>query len=77
MVFGVTVALFLSAGLEIIFCSELKSKFLKRASLFCSENSNVFIYVENSVFFKYRRVILTHLKNLNSYFENFEISAPL
>ena len=44
---------------------------LKSSLLFCSEHSNLFIYVENSVFFKYRRVIFnfkTHMENLNSYF---------
>ena len=52
----------------------------KSTLLFRSEHLNVFVYVENSVFFKYRRVVFNfkmHVKNLNSIFENFEISAPL
>ena len=39
--------------------------------LICYEHLNVFIYVENSVFFKYKKVTFyfkTHIKNLNSYF---------
>ena len=74
------VSLFVSAGSEVTFCSKLKSKSLKHTLLFCSENSNVFIYVENSVFFKCTSVIFnfkTHVKDLNSYFENFKISATL
>ena len=56
-----------SAGLEIISCS----KSLKSTLPFSSKHVNVFIYVENSVLFKYRRVIFnfkTQMKNLNSYF---------
>ena len=44
---------------------------LKISLLFSSEHLNVFIYVENSVFFKYRRVIFnfkTRMKNLNFLF---------
>ena len=65
LVLGVTVSLFFSAGLEIISCSNS----FKSTLPFCSEH--VFVYVENSVFFKYRRVMSnfkTHMKNLNSYF---------
>ena len=60
-------SLFFSAGLEILSCS----KPLKSTLPFCAEHLNVFIYLENSVFFKYRRVIFNfkkHMKNLNSYF---------
>ena len=63
--FGVTVSLFFSTGSK----SVLNLK--KNTLLFCSEHLNVFIYVENSVFFKYRKVIFnfkTHMKNLNSVF---------
>ena len=66
-IYGVTVSLFFSAGLEIISCS----KSLESTLSFCSGHLNVLIYVKNSVFFKYRRVIFnfkTHMKNLNSYF---------
>ena len=55
-------------------------KSLKSALPFRSEHFNVFIYVENSVFLKYKKVTFnfkTHMKNLNSMFENFEISVPL
>ena len=47
---------------------------------FCSEHLNVFIYIENSVFFKYRRVTFnfkTHMKKSEFLFLRILKQAPL
>ena len=41
-------------------------KSLKSNLPFCSEHLNVFIYVENSVFFKYRRVTFNFKANMKN-----------